>query len=135
VCQALASIGMPYSPTIYYTSNNMGRVFFWIFALFPWNPLTKGVLDMSAAASSTTQQGECACCGACSNVPQLHLATAWTVQHRVVGDLQAQCGSCHGWRLPQANLYSAVLLCRLALQRPALILQVRPRPQQHTQRC
>lgn len=62
VCQALASIGMPYSPTIYYTSNNMGRVFFWIFALFPWNPLTKGVLDMSAAASSATQQGGCACC-------------------------------------------------------------------------
>jgi hypothetical protein len=58
VCQALASIGMPYSPTIYYTSNNMGRVFFWVFALFPWNPLTKGVLDMSAAATGTTQHGE-----------------------------------------------------------------------------
>jgi hypothetical protein len=76
VCQALASIGMPYSPTIYYTSNNMGRVFFWIFALFPWNPLTKGVLDMSAAASSATQQGECARCMKSLNLLSLHMADA-----------------------------------------------------------
>lgn len=59
VCQALVSIGMPYSPSIFYTSNGMGKAFFWIFALFPWNPLTKGVLDMSAAAENTIQHGEC----------------------------------------------------------------------------
>lgn len=57
ICQALASIGMPYSPIIYYTSNNMGKVFFWIFAVFPWNPLTKGILDMSAAGMNPIQKG------------------------------------------------------------------------------
>jgi hypothetical protein len=36
----------------------MGKVFFWIFALFPWNPLTKGVLDMSAAAADATRGGK-----------------------------------------------------------------------------
>lgn len=50
---------MPFSPTIFYTKNGMGKAFFWIFALFPWNPLTKGVLDMSAAASNPSQHGEC----------------------------------------------------------------------------
>lgn len=81
VCQALASIGMPYSPTIFYTSNNMGRVFFWIFALFPWNPLTKGVLDMSAAATGTTQHGTCArrCCSVLLVVLDKHSRPA---QHR-----------------------------------------------------
>jgi hypothetical protein len=48
---------MPYSPIIYYTSNNMGKVFFWIFAVFPWNPLTKGILDMSAAGMNPIQKG------------------------------------------------------------------------------
>lgn len=100
VCQALASIGMPYSPTIYYTSNNMGRVFFWIFALFPWNPLTKGVLDMSAAATGTTQHGTCA--GRCCLVSLVMLskhsrpATTWartvssscTAQDQLTGPLR-----------------------------------------------
>lgn len=50
---------MPYSPTIFYTNNGMGKVFFWVFALFPWNPLTKGVLDMSAASENPTERGRC----------------------------------------------------------------------------
>jgi hypothetical protein len=58
ICQALATIGMPYSPTIFYTSNGMGKIFFWVFALFPWNPLTKAVLDMSAAAENPSKTGE-----------------------------------------------------------------------------
>jgi hypothetical protein len=57
ICQALAAIGMPYSPTIFFTSNGMGKIFFWVFAIFPWNPLTKAVLDMSAAAANTMQKG------------------------------------------------------------------------------
>ena len=52
---------MPYSPTIFYTKNGMGKAFFWIFALFPWNPLTKGVLDMSAAAANPGQHGRHCC--------------------------------------------------------------------------
>jgi hypothetical protein len=58
VCQALGCYGLPFSPSIYFTKNGMGKVFFWIFAMFPWNPLTKGVLDMSAAAADATRGGE-----------------------------------------------------------------------------
>lgn len=58
VCQALAALGVPYAPNMLYTPNGMGKVFFWIFVLFPWNPLTKGVLDMSAAANSSLHPGK-----------------------------------------------------------------------------
>lgn len=58
VCQALAAMGVPYAPNILYTPNGMGKVFFWIFVMFPWNPLTKGVLDMSAAASNSLHPGK-----------------------------------------------------------------------------
>ncbi|KAF6266062.1 hypothetical protein COO60DRAFT_1697444 [Scenedesmus sp. NREL 46B-D3] len=57
VCQALGCYGLPFSPSIYFTKNGMGKAFFWIFAMFPWNPLTKGVLDMSAAAADATRGG------------------------------------------------------------------------------
>ncbi|KAF8059445.1 ABCA9 [Scenedesmus sp. PABB004] len=57
VCQALGVMGLPFAPSIFYTSNGMGKAFFWIFALFPWNPLTKGVLDMSAAATHPVSPG------------------------------------------------------------------------------
>lgn len=53
-------MGVPYAPNILYTANGMGKAFFWIFVMFPWNPLTKGVLDMSAAASSTLNPGKLA---------------------------------------------------------------------------
>lgn len=57
VCQALGCYGLPFSPSIFFTKNGMGKAFFWVFALFPWNPLTKGVLDMSAAASNPLRSG------------------------------------------------------------------------------
>lgn len=57
ICQALGCYGLPFAPSIYFTKNGMGKVFFWIFAMFPWNPLTKGVLDMSAAAADATRGG------------------------------------------------------------------------------
>jgi hypothetical protein len=63
---------MPYSPIIYYTSNNMGKVFFWIFAVFPWNPLTKGILDMSAAGMNPIQKGESAVLLQCGLHAQHH---------------------------------------------------------------
>jgi hypothetical protein len=65
ICQALGCYGLPFSPSVYFTKNGMGKVFFWIFALFPWNPLTKGVLDMSAAAADATRGGEQGCSATC----------------------------------------------------------------------
>lgn len=106
MCQALASIGMPYSPAIYYTSNNMGKAFFWLFALFPWNPLTKGVLDMSAAAMNAGQQGNhpahCMMCTACSRLgmhapdlpfmPLLQYSTEWPHFTRVCASVDFLAG-------------------------------------------
>jgi hypothetical protein len=33
------------------------QVFYWVFHLFPWNPLTKGVTDMAAATASPQDPG------------------------------------------------------------------------------
>jgi ABC-type multidrug transport system ATPase subunit len=47
-----AFVRLPYSPYFYYsdTRRAAGRAFFWVFNLSPWNPLTKGVADLMAAA-------------------------------------------------------------------------------------
>jgi hypothetical protein len=50
---------LPYSPTYYYSKNKRaaGRAFFWIFNFFPWNPLTKGILDLGGATASSSSPG------------------------------------------------------------------------------
>lgn len=49
---------LPYAPQYYYSkSNKYGRVFFWVFNLFPWNPLTKGIIDLGAATASASAPG------------------------------------------------------------------------------
>lgn len=49
---------LPYSPEYYYsTTNRWGRVFFWVFNLFPWNPLTKGIMDLNEATLAHTDPG------------------------------------------------------------------------------
>ncbi|KAI8472689.1 MAG: hypothetical protein J3K34DRAFT_204610 [Monoraphidium minutum] len=49
---------LPYSPTYYYSKTNVwGRVFFWVFNLFPWNPLTKGIVDLGAATAAASSPG------------------------------------------------------------------------------
>lgn len=49
---------LPYTPATYYsTSNIWGRVFYWVFALYPWNPLTKGILDLNEATLAPTDPG------------------------------------------------------------------------------
>jgi len=47
-----AFVRLPYSPYFYYsdTRRAAGRAFFWVFNLSPWNPLTKAVSDLMAAA-------------------------------------------------------------------------------------
>lgn len=51
-------VRLPYTPSTYYsTSNKWGRVFFWVFALYPWNPLTKGILDLNEATLAPTDPG------------------------------------------------------------------------------
>lgn len=59
VFQTVIFIGqLPYSPSYYYsTTNPWGRVFFWVFNLFPWNPLTKGILDLNAATLAPSDPG------------------------------------------------------------------------------
>eukprot|EP00879_Flechtneria_rotunda_P013739 GHRR01014351.1.p1 GENE.GHRR01014351.1~~GHRR01014351.1.p1 ORF type:complete len:558 (+),score=120.29 GHRR01014351.1:287-1960(+) len=49
---------LPYSPAFYYSSSNRwGRVFFWVFNLFPWDPLTKGISDFNEATLSPSDPG------------------------------------------------------------------------------
>uniref|UniRef100_A0A383W084 ABC transporter domain-containing protein n=1 Tax=Tetradesmus obliquus TaxID=3088 RepID=A0A383W084_TETOB len=49
---------LPYRADTYYSETNVwGRVFFWVFALFPWNPLTKGILDFNEATLAATDPG------------------------------------------------------------------------------
>lgn len=49
---------LPYTPSTYYsTTNKWGRVFFWVFSLYPWNPLTKGILDLNQATMAPTDPG------------------------------------------------------------------------------
>lgn len=55
---------LPYRADTYYSETNVwGRVFFWVFALFPWNPLTKGILDFNEATLAATDPGGCVCGG------------------------------------------------------------------------
>ncbi|GBF88378.1 ABC transporter A family member protein [Raphidocelis subcapitata] len=48
---------LPYHPDYYYSKNVYGRVFFWVFLLMPWNPLTKAIIDLGAATSSFESPG------------------------------------------------------------------------------
>jgi hypothetical protein len=49
---------LPYRADTYYSETNIwGRVFFWVFALFPWNPLTKGIMDFNEATLAATDPG------------------------------------------------------------------------------
>eukprot|EP00775_Hariotina_reticulata_P004500 gene4500-4753_t len=57
MCQALAAFGLPYAPTLLYSPTGVGQGFFWVFAMLPWNPLTKGILDLAAAAANPHKQG------------------------------------------------------------------------------
>jgi len=51
-------VKLPYTPSTYYsTTNKWGRVFFWVFSLYPWNPLTKGILDLNQATMAPTDPG------------------------------------------------------------------------------
>jgi hypothetical protein len=53
---------LPYRADTYYSETNIwGRVFFWVFALFPWNPLTKGIMDFNEATLAATDPGACVC--------------------------------------------------------------------------
>jgi hypothetical protein len=55
-------VRLPYTPATYYSSTNKwGRVFFWVFALYPWNPLTKGILDLNEATLAPTDPGGWVC--------------------------------------------------------------------------
>ena len=59
VFQTVQFVGqLPYSTEYYYSKTNpWGRVFFAVFNLFPWNPLTKGISDLAAATASETDPG------------------------------------------------------------------------------
>jgi hypothetical protein len=51
-------VKLPYTPSTYYSDTNIwGQVFFWVFAFFPWNPLTKGILDLNEATLASTDPG------------------------------------------------------------------------------
>ena len=51
-------VKLPYTPATYYSDTNVwGQVFFWVFAFFPWNPLTKGILDLNEATLASTDPG------------------------------------------------------------------------------
>jgi hypothetical protein len=53
-------VKLPYTPATYYSDTNVwGQVFFWVFAFFPWNPLTKGILDLNEATLASTDPGIC----------------------------------------------------------------------------
>ena len=53
-----SAAGLPYSPQYYFSTTNVwGKVFYWVFHLFPWNPLTKGVVDLAAATSTDADPG------------------------------------------------------------------------------
>eukprot|EP00878_Enallax_costatus_P039861 GHUV01045787.1.p1 GENE.GHUV01045787.1~~GHUV01045787.1.p1 ORF type:complete len:620 (+),score=148.94 GHUV01045787.1:439-2298(+) len=59
VFQTVQFIGqLPYFSSFYYsTTNRWGKVFFWIFNLFPWNPLTKGIMDFNEATLAAVDPG------------------------------------------------------------------------------
>ncbi|KAF6264706.1 hypothetical protein COO60DRAFT_16234 [Scenedesmus sp. NREL 46B-D3] len=49
---------LPYRADLYYSETNVwGRVFFWVFSLFPWNPLTKGIMDFNEATLAPKDPG------------------------------------------------------------------------------
>jgi hypothetical protein len=52
-------VRLPYTPATYFSTTNIwGRVFFWVFALYPWNALTKGILDLNEATLAVNDPGE-----------------------------------------------------------------------------
>jgi hypothetical protein len=79
ICQTVIVFGVPYDPETYFAPSGVGRTFFWIFALLPWCPLSKGTQDLAAATNSDKSPGMWAmhpprcvdglwpCCCQCSN--------------------------------------------------------------------
>jgi hypothetical protein len=47
---------LPYTPATYFHSR-WGPLFFWVFSCLPWNPLTKGILDLNAATLAASDPG------------------------------------------------------------------------------
>eukprot|EP00882_Tetradesmus_deserticola_P015418 GHRQ01016428.1.p1 GENE.GHRQ01016428.1~~GHRQ01016428.1.p1 ORF type:complete len:211 (+),score=89.67 GHRQ01016428.1:306-938(+) len=57
---------LPYRADTYYSETNVyGRVFFWVFSLFPWNPLTKGIVDFNEATLAPSDPGARDDCTTC----------------------------------------------------------------------
>lgn len=50
--------GVPYDPETYFAPSGVGKTFFWIFALLPWCPLSKGTQDLASATNSDKSPGE-----------------------------------------------------------------------------
>jgi hypothetical protein len=57
ICQTVVVFGVPYDPETYFAPSGVGRTFFWIFALLPWCPLSKGTQDLAAATNSDKSPG------------------------------------------------------------------------------
>eukprot|EP00879_Flechtneria_rotunda_P030915 GHRR01033653.1.p1 GENE.GHRR01033653.1~~GHRR01033653.1.p1 ORF type:complete len:152 (-),score=14.16 GHRR01033653.1:36-491(-) len=94
---------LPYSPAFYYSSSNRwGRVFFWVFNLFPWDPLTKGISDFNEATLSPSDPGRdparasvpCSSCCWCSCLPSCCRTDQLWVICRLPRECQTRCGPC-----------------------------------------
>lgn len=57
ICQTVVIFGVPYDPETLFTPSGIGRAFFWIFALLPWCPLSKGTLDLASATNTDKSPG------------------------------------------------------------------------------
>lgn len=54
--QTVVIFGVPYNTTMILTES--GKAFYWVFNFFPWDPLTKGVLDLASATNADRSPGK-----------------------------------------------------------------------------